>query len=443
MLLDWGVVSLTLLSAGASALAATIAFRHDDTPAMAQAVLACVAAIAAGWLGRSASRAMQGWQDELVAWHGNDIALLLDETGHILDANDRAAEAYGIPLDSLALQHVRVLRHPDCPDDCPARLEEIRAHRRALYETVHRRPDGTPFPAEVSARLVEARGRKLLHFIIRDVTEAHVARERIVAAERLAAVGSVAAAMAHDINSPLCGVQGNVTFALDVLGDPVPDLAGVRTALADAQDASLRVRDLVRDLNAFANGFAEVETAADLRSVVADAVETTRGLVAHRCRVVVEVPPLPRIMAAARRLAQVFTILVRDAAKTLPEGDPAHHVIRISARALGPTKVAVEVTDDGPPIHPASAGPAVDPAFGRPQVARSTGAGLAAVMGIVRAAGGDVVTESGPGRLNTVRVILPTAVGTDERTAEPSAGRPRLGLPPGIPASSRRARLPE
>jgi signal transduction histidine kinase len=177
--------------------------------------------------------------------------------------------------------------------------------------------------------------------------------------------------------------------------------------------------------------------------VIADAVESTRGLVANRCRVVIEVPPLPRITAAARRLAQVFTILVRDAAKALPEGDPARHVIRISARALGPTQIAVEVTDDGPPIRADSAPPPVDPAFGRPQVARSTGAGLAAVMGIVRSAGGDVVTESGPGRLNTVRVILPIAFEPAGRMAEPLAGRPRLGGAMAIPAASRRARLPE
>ena len=51
-LLDWGVVALTLLSAGTSALAALIAFRHEDASAMAEAGLACAAAIAAAWLGR-------------------------------------------------------------------------------------------------------------------------------------------------------------------------------------------------------------------------------------------------------------------------------------------------------------------------------------------------------------------------------------------------------
>ena len=156
-------VALTLLSAGASALAALIAFRHEDTSAMAEAVLACGAAIAAAWLGRSASRAAQQWQDELVAWHGNDVALLLDEGGRILDANDRAAEAYGLPGDALYRRAFRELRHPDAEDDLEARFAELRARGHLLFETVQRRGDGSPFPAEVSARVVRVRGHDLLH----------------------------------------------------------------------------------------------------------------------------------------------------------------------------------------------------------------------------------------------------------------------------------------
>jgi PAS domain S-box-containing protein len=221
-------------------------------------VLACGAAVGAGWLGRSASRALQHWHEELVAWHGNDIAILLDEKGRILDGNDRAAEAYGLPLHLLFRHHLRELRHADATDDVDARIAKILVDRRAVFETVQRHGNGAPFPAEVSARVVEVRGRRLLHFIVRDVTETHRAREGLVAAERLAAVGAMAAAMAHDVNNPLCGVLGNLDFALDVLGDPSPDLADVRLALEDAHGSAKRVRDLVRDLNAFAKGFGEI-----------------------------------------------------------------------------------------------------------------------------------------------------------------------------------------
>jgi PAS domain S-box-containing protein len=446
LLLDWGVVSLTLLSAGASALAAFIAFRHEDTSAMAEAVLACGAAIGAAWLGRSAARAMERWQDELVAWEGNDIALLLDEKGRLLDANDRAAEAYGYPLEALYRHHLRELGHADATDDVDERIARILADRRAVFESVHRRRDGAPFPVEVSARTVELRGRRLLHLVVRDVTEAHGARERLVAAERLAAVGSVAAAMAHDINNPLCGVQGNLSYALDVLGDPSPDLDDVRHALEDAQDASRRVRDLVKDLNAFSNGLAEVDAASDLRTVVAETVEATRNLVARRCIVVVDVPPLPLVSMRARRLSQLFTILVRDAAQAMPDGDPALHAIRISARTDGPDRIWFEISDDGPPAYAAAASHAAAPFHaGLPPVGRSGGAGLAAVIGMVRAVGGDVVTESSPERGNTVRVHLPIAVSTAGRpTAPPAPGpRPRVGTLLTAAPLTRRARLTE
>jgi PAS domain S-box-containing protein len=439
-LLDWGVVTMTLLSAGASALAALIAFRHDDTSAMAEAMLAFGAAVFAAWLGRSASRAAQRWQDELVAWHGNDIALLLDEAGRILDGNDRASEAYGLIGDALYRLDVRDLRHADATDDLTARLADLRGRGRLLFETVQRRGDGAPFPAEVSARVVRIRGHDLFHLIIRDLTEAHETHDRLVASERLAAVGSVAAAMAHDINNPLCGVQGNLAYALDALDDPRPDVAEVRRALLDAKDSATRVRDLVRDLNAFANGFTEVDAVADLAAVLAETVKASQGEVARKCRVVVDLPTLPRIQAPARRLSQVFRILVRDAARAMPDGDPALHAIRISARVEATGRIAVLVADDGPLI---AGTPPTEPFGGLPKVGRDGSAGLAAVVGMVRAVGGDVVTHSTAEEGNVVRVHLPAA-GNAARTPAPTAsavGRPRLGPQP--PRRPQRALLPE
>lgn len=251
LLLDWGVVVLTLVSAGASAFAALIAFHQDDTSAMAEAILAFGAALGAAWLGRTAARAARAWQEELVSWQGNDIVLLADDAGRILDANDRAVEAYGLPIDALFRRHVATLRHATGEDGLEKHLDELRANGRVIFETVHRRADGAPFPVQASARAFTAQGHRLLHLIVRDVTEAHRARERLVAAERLAAVGSVAAGVAHDINNPLCGVLGNLTFALESLGDERPDLPEVRKALGEARESALRVRDTVRELEAF------------------------------------------------------------------------------------------------------------------------------------------------------------------------------------------------
>ncbi|MGB8932204.1 MAG: HAMP domain-containing sensor histidine kinase [Anaeromyxobacteraceae bacterium] len=425
-LLDWGVVALTLTSAGASAFAALIAFGHDDASAMGEAVLAFGAALGAAWLGRMASRAAKRWQAELVAWHGNDIVLLLDGNRRILDANDRAAEAFGRPLDDLFHREVGVLRHPDAADRLDAHLGELRSNGRALFETTLQRRDGAPFPAEVSARVVSMRGRTLLHLIVRDSTDAHGARTRLVAAERLAAVGAVAAGMAHDINNPLCSVLGNLSFAAESLQDPVPDLAEVRQALGEAMDSARRVRDLIRDLNAFANGFGDGEGPADLSVAIDEAVAATRELTRSRCRVSLDVPSQARVAAPARRLSHVFTAILQGAARAIPEGQPSRHTIRIVARtSSAPRGFLVEVSDDGPPIHGPDGAVPRDPFSGEPQVARGGGAGLHAVMGMVRAVGGDVIVESAAGRGNVVRVLLPAAVSPADGTPAPFSAAQR------------------
>ena len=428
-MLDWGVVALTLTSAGASAFAALIAFNHDDTSAMSEAVLACAAAIAAAWLGRKASRAARSWQEELVSWHGNDIVLLLDGDRRILDANDRAAAALGQPREALLRRDAGDFRHPDANDRLDHHLVELRAAGHAIFETLLQRADGSTFPAEVSARVVVMRGRKLLHLVARDVTDAHRARARLVAAERLAAVGSVAAGMAHDINNPLCGVLGNLAFAAEALGDPSPDLPEIRQALDEARDSARRVKDLIHDLNAFANGFGDGEGQADLGAAIAEAVGATRELTSQRCGVAVEVPDQARVAAPARRLAHVFTCIIRGAAQAMPAGAPALHTIRIAARRADPLRFLVEVTDDGPLIHPPGTPPPVEPFFGQPRVVRGSGAGLAAVMGMVRAVGGDVVAESAPGRGNVIRVMLPVAGAAGQGVAGAGLGLqwPRLG----------------
>lgn len=405
-LLDWGVVALTLVSAGTSFFAALIAFRHEETSAMAEAMLACAAAIAAAWLGRKASRAAKRWQAELVTWHGNDIVILTDEAGRILDANDRAVDAYGLPLDALYRRHVSELRHETAMDGVERHLDELRSNGRALFETVHRRADGVPFPIEVSARVVAMRGRRLLHLIARDVTEWHAARERLVAAERLAAVGSVAAGMAHDVNNPLCGVLGNLTFATDALDDAKPDVGEIQLALKDAEHAAKRVRDLMRDLSAFATAFGDTAGDADLREVVGQAVEASRDLLGERARLVVDVPELPRVQGPAPRLSQVFTSILRRAVDALPPDGDAQREIRIVARREDFQRLAVEVRDDAPELITGEVvGPNV-PAAVRKRVTRGGGAGLAAVIGMVRAVGGDVVAESAPGRGSVVRVVL-------------------------------------
>jgi len=102
--------------------------------------------------------------------HANDIVLLSDEDARIVDANDRAIEAYGYSFDELRGMHTSELRHPSSRSSYEEDMRRWRTEG-CVYETVQRHRDGGAFPVEISARLVEVDGRRFRQAIIRDITE--------------------------------------------------------------------------------------------------------------------------------------------------------------------------------------------------------------------------------------------------------------------------------
>jgi diguanylate cyclase (GGDEF)-like protein/PAS domain S-box-containing protein len=111
--------------------------------------------------------------------YANDIILLMDEQGRILEANDRAVAAYGYPREQLLGSSARVLRGPDSTsfEDHWQRARELGG---IVFETVHHRADGSTFPAEVSARAIDVGGGSFRQAIVRDVSERKEAERRIL-----------------------------------------------------------------------------------------------------------------------------------------------------------------------------------------------------------------------------------------------------------------------
>jgi PAS domain S-box-containing protein len=108
----------------------------------------------------------------------NDIVLLLDESGRILEANDRAAAAYGYSIEELLHMSIRDLLDRSELAGCPERLTEIMSGLM-LFESKHLRRDGSAFAVEVTCRVVESQGRKLHQSVIRDITERKRAEEEL------------------------------------------------------------------------------------------------------------------------------------------------------------------------------------------------------------------------------------------------------------------------
>lgn len=110
----------------------------------------------------------------------NDIILLIGDDGSILDANDRAVEAYGRPLDELLRMGIGDLRAETNTLDWRGQWETVVREGNVRFEALHLRRDGTLFPVEVSARKIARGDAWAVQSIIRDISERKEAERQIL-----------------------------------------------------------------------------------------------------------------------------------------------------------------------------------------------------------------------------------------------------------------------
>ena len=123
-------------------------------------------------------QALVGHYDYLSRF-ANDIILLMDDSGRILEANDRAVSTYGYSREELLKMTVLHLRHPSSTEDFERQWNEVSERGSLVFECVHQTRDGHPFPVEVSVRFIHVGERQFRQSIIRDITERKTLDEKL------------------------------------------------------------------------------------------------------------------------------------------------------------------------------------------------------------------------------------------------------------------------
>ena len=114
----------------------------------------------------------------------NDIVLLMDDSGRLLEANDRAVATYGYTLDALLRLSIRDLLDPSEHATFDSRWDNLTTEGSEVFEGRHRRKDGVSLPVEVSSRTFEVDGRRYCHSVIRDISDRRRVEERLQRASR-------------------------------------------------------------------------------------------------------------------------------------------------------------------------------------------------------------------------------------------------------------------
>jgi len=114
---------------------------------------------------------------EYLTRYANDIILLIDENGEIIEANERAAVAYGYPREELVHRNIKDFRVPEERKLYENDRNKASIEKGSVYETWHLRRDGTRFPVESSVASHQVNGQNFYQHIIRDITDRKRAEE--------------------------------------------------------------------------------------------------------------------------------------------------------------------------------------------------------------------------------------------------------------------------
>jgi signal transduction histidine kinase len=247
------------------------------------------------------------------------------------------------------------------------------------------------------------------------------ARERVLATDRLAAIGTLAAGAAHEINNPLTYSLINLEHVVrqlrafsaaggEVVVEPgVDSLPRLILSLEQAGEGMQRVRAVVHNLLTFSNGGLGTRTLVDVRAIVEAAIQMSMHKLVQRARVVRNFGQVPPVEANEAALGQVFLNLLVNAAQAIAEGDVQRNEVRVTTFADDEGNAAVEVADTGAGIPPDLLPRIFDPFFTASKAGQGTGLGLSISHGTVSSLHGTIAVSSEVGRGSCFRVTLPAA----------------------------------
>ncbi|MFH1153121.1 MAG: transporter substrate-binding domain-containing protein [Pseudomonadota bacterium] len=260
--------------------------------------------------------------------------------------------------------------------------------------------------------------------IARDITDRkHAENERkkledqLRQSHKMEAIGTIAGGIAHEFNNILGVIVGNTELAEDSVEDWNP----ARLNLEEIKKASLRARDIIKQLLNFSRKTEQTKKMVDMGLLIQESIHLLRSSMPKSIDIQLSLPEkLGMIKADPTQINQVLINLCTNAAHAMEENGGSLR-IDLSERQLDTgfetqfqsldagRYIQLEISDTGHGIAPAIQTKIFDPYFTTKDVGKGTGMGLAVVLGIVKSHNGAISVYSEQGRGSTFKVLFPVA----------------------------------
>jgi PAS domain S-box-containing protein len=370
----------------------------------------------------------------------NDATFVFDpENGDMLDVNRKMCEMYGYTREEVLRLNVEDLSAGEPPytyQDVMKMIWKTKYNKSHMFDWLAKDRDGRLFWVEVNMKGAMIGGEYRVLAVVRDITERKAAeeenrkmQERLRQMDKMAAIGTLASGIAHEINNPNNFILSNAQFIADIW----PDLSRIMNHYAEEHgefylgrlpfseasefipklldglvEGSHRINGIVTGLKDFAR---QEKTRLDQRVDINKVIEVSLTMLQNQIRKHTDhfqcilAENLPSVTGSFQQLEQVMVNLTMNALQSLPGRDSGVYISTTYLKSI--EQIIVKVRDEGKGM-PAEVQQAIfDPFFTTRLDSGGTGLGLSICFSIVKEHGGIIECESEPDRGATFLVRLP------------------------------------
>ena len=328
-----------------------------------------------------------------------------EKAGNIVAANRAAAEMHGYTINELLTMNIRDLDAPEASKNVPKNIKRMLNGERIKMEISHLKKDGTVFPVDVNAGLLDLSGHKYILAFDRDITERKKADEQLLRTEQMVVCGEVTTGLAHEIKNPLSGIKASIELfsAIATVSEEEKDI--LKKIIGEIK----RIESLLKGILNFAkppkpdfgtvNVNNIIDTALTFSLTPSSSHEDDKG----KIEIVKDLDDhLPEIIADPMQLSQIFLNLLLNANEAMKDGG----MLTIKT-SYNPTEnsIVISISDTGAGISKELQEHLFHPFFTTKP--KGTGLGLSITKRLIEQHNGLLSYESNPAGGATFTVKLP------------------------------------